>query len=71
MCFNSFSTGIAGTFNAANLAKTDLLEKYPDYEIVNLDENDLPNYQVVKESNTVANIYEENIPSRKKENNEI
>lgn len=28
-----FSTGIAGTFNAANLAKDDLLEKYPDFKI--------------------------------------
>lgn len=28
-----FSTGIAGTFNAANLAKADLLEKYPDFKI--------------------------------------
>ncbi len=28
-----FSTGIAGTFNAANLAKEDLLEKYPDFKI--------------------------------------
>lgn len=28
-----FSTGIAGTFNAANLAKTDLLEEYPDFKI--------------------------------------
>lgn len=28
-----FSTGIAGTFNAANLAKEDLLEKYPDFKL--------------------------------------
>ncbi|MCR5203787.1 MAG: DegV family protein [Lachnospiraceae bacterium] len=28
-----FSTGIAGTFNAANLAKNELLEKYPDFKI--------------------------------------
>jgi DegV family protein with EDD domain len=28
-----FSTGIAGTFNAANLAKAELLEKYPDFKI--------------------------------------
>ncbi len=28
-----FSTGIAGTFNAANLAKEDLLEKYPDFQL--------------------------------------
>ncbi|WP_434310422.1 DegV family protein [Hominifimenecus sp. rT4P-3] len=28
-----FSTGIAGTFNAANLAKQALLEQYPDFKI--------------------------------------
>ena len=28
-----FSTGIAGTFNAANLARNELLEKYPDFKI--------------------------------------
>ena len=28
-----FSTGIAGTFNAANLAKAELLEKYHDFKI--------------------------------------
>lgn len=28
-----FSTGIAGTFGAANLAKSDLLEEYPDFVI--------------------------------------
>lgn len=28
-----FSTGIAGTFNAANIAKTELLEEYPDFEL--------------------------------------
>lgn len=32
-----FSTGIAGTFNAANLAKEDLLEEYPDFKITILD----------------------------------
>ena len=28
-----FSTGIAGTFNAANLAKEEILEDYPDFKI--------------------------------------
>lgn len=28
-----FSTGIAGTFNAANLAKEDVLEDYPDFKL--------------------------------------
>lgn len=28
-----FSTGIAGTFNAANLAKADLLEEFPDFKL--------------------------------------
>lgn len=28
-----FSTGIAGTYNAANLAKEELLEEYPDFKI--------------------------------------
>ena len=32
-----FSTGIAGTFNAANLAKEELLEKYPDFKLTILD----------------------------------
>ena len=32
-----FSTGIAGTFGAANLAKSDLLEKYPDFRITIID----------------------------------
>lgn len=32
-----FSTGIAGTFNAANIAKTELLEKYPDFELTIID----------------------------------
>lgn len=32
-----FSTGIAGTFNAANLAKTELLEKYPDFDLTIID----------------------------------
>ena len=34
MCF---STGIAGTFNAANLAKEELLETYPDFKITIID----------------------------------
>jgi DegV family protein with EDD domain len=28
-----FSTGIAGTFNAANIAKNELLEEYPNFEL--------------------------------------
>jgi DegV family protein with EDD domain len=32
-----FSTGIAGTFNAANIAKTELLEQYPDFDLTILD----------------------------------
>lgn len=34
MCF---STGIAGTFNAANLAKEELLEEYPDFKLTIID----------------------------------
>ena len=34
MCF---STGIAGTFNAANLAKEELLEEYPDFDLTIID----------------------------------
>ena len=32
-----FSTGIAGTFNAANLAREELLEEYPDFKITIID----------------------------------
>lgn len=32
-----FSTGIAGTFNAANQAKTELLETYPDFDLTIID----------------------------------
>ncbi len=32
-----FSTGIAGTFQAANLAKEDVLEEYPDFQITIID----------------------------------
>lgn len=32
-----FSTGIAGTFNAANLARTELLETYPDFDLTIID----------------------------------
>lgn len=32
-----FSTGIAGTFQAANLAKEDVLEEYPDFKITIID----------------------------------
>lgn len=32
-----FSTGIAGTFNAANIAKQELLEEYPDFDLTIID----------------------------------
>lgn len=32
-----FSTGIAGTFNAANLAKRELLEEFPDFDLTIVD----------------------------------
>ena len=32
-----FSTGIAGTFQAANLAREDVLEEYPDFQITIID----------------------------------
>lgn len=32
-----FSTGIAGTFNAANLAKNSILEDYPDFDLTIID----------------------------------
>ncbi len=32
-----FSTGIAGTFNAANIAKTNVLEQYPDFDLTIID----------------------------------
>ena len=32
-----FSTGIAGTFNAANLAKEELLEDYPSFDLTIID----------------------------------
>ncbi len=32
-----FSTGIAGTYNAANLAKESLLEEYPDFDLTIVD----------------------------------
>lgn len=32
-----FSTGIAGTYNAANIAKTQLLEEYPDFDLTIID----------------------------------
>lgn len=32
-----FSTGIAGTFNAAHIAKADLLEEYPDFDLTIID----------------------------------
>lgn len=32
-----FSTGIAGTYNAANIARNELLEKYPDFDLIIID----------------------------------
>lgn len=32
-----FSTGIAGTFNAANIARQELLEEYPDFDLTIVD----------------------------------
>ncbi|MGN6713988.1 DegV family protein [Anaerocolumna jejuensis] len=32
-----FSTGIAGTYNAANIAKQELLEEYPDFDLTIVD----------------------------------
>ncbi len=32
-----FSTGIAGTYNAANIAKTELREQYPDFDLTIID----------------------------------
>lgn len=32
-----FSTGIAGTYNAANIAKTNLLEEFPDFDLTIID----------------------------------
>ncbi len=32
-----FSTGIAGTFNAANIAKQELLDEYPDFDLTIID----------------------------------
>jgi DegV family protein with EDD domain len=32
-----FSTGIAGTFNAANIARTELLEQYPGFDLTIID----------------------------------
>ena len=32
-----FSTGIAGTFNAANIAKANILEDYPDFDLTIID----------------------------------
>lgn len=32
-----FSTGIAGTFNAANIAKANVLEEYPDFDLTIID----------------------------------
>lgn len=32
-----FSTGIAGTFNAANIAKASILEQYPDFDLTIID----------------------------------
>lgn len=32
-----FSTGIAGTYNAANVAKANVLEEYPDFDLTIID----------------------------------
>ena len=32
-----FSTGITGTFNAAHIAKTNVLEQYPDFDLTIID----------------------------------
>lgn len=32
-----FSTGIAGTFNAANIARNNVLENYPDFDLTIID----------------------------------
>ena len=32
-----FSTGIAGTYNAANIAKSNVLEEYPDFDLTIID----------------------------------
>lgn len=32
-----FSTGIAGTYNAANIAKTELIEQYPEFDLTIID----------------------------------
>ncbi len=32
-----FSTGLSGTFNAANIAKNDVLERYPDFDVTLID----------------------------------
>ena len=34
-----FSTGIAGTYNAANLAKQELLEEFPEFDLTIVDSN--------------------------------
>lgn len=37
LLYMCFSTGIAGTFNAASLAKEELLEEYPDFKLTIID----------------------------------
>ncbi len=37
MIYICFSMGIAGTFNAANIAKAELLEQYPDFDLTIID----------------------------------
>ena len=37
MIYLCFSTGIAGTFNAANIAKQNILEDYPDFDLTIVD----------------------------------
>ncbi len=37
LIYIGFSTGLSGTFNAANIAKNDILEKYPEFDITIID----------------------------------
>ena len=37
MIYLCFSTGIAGTFNAANIARTNILEDHPDFDLTIFD----------------------------------
>lgn len=37
LIYIGFSSGLSGTFNAANLAKNDIMEKYPDFDFTIID----------------------------------